>query len=84
MCLTARAIYEKMRQDPLVCKLWSGRQPKELNREQNKAMVTSMLNKFQLIQGPPGDQIYCVIYTLLIIQYYYILNFFKFKSDVGI
>ena len=49
----------QIRQDPLVYELWSGRQPKQLNREQREAVETAVQNKFQLIQGPPGKEI-CV------------------------
>jgi len=61
MCFTAhnhRITYNRMtqiRQNPLVYQLWSGIQPKQLNKEQKEAVETAVQSKFQLIQGPPGN-----------------------------
>jgi len=53
----------QIRQDPLVYQLWSGRQPQQLNKEQEEAVETAVQNKFQLIQGPPGNQ-YLLIHSI--------------------
>ena len=45
---------QRIRQDPLVFGLWSHDQ-RELNEEQRDSIFTAIRNKFQLIQGPPGD-----------------------------
>ena len=60
MYLTARGQrFVQVTQDPLVYELWSGRKPsskpKQLNSEQAESVEVSMKNKFQLIQGPPGN-----------------------------
>jgi len=40
----------------LVYELWSSRQPNQrLNMEQTEAVKAAMQNKFQFIQGPPGN-----------------------------
>jgi len=55
----------QIKQDPLVYKLWSGRQ--QLNREQREAVEIAVQNKFQLIQGPPGnDFLYFYIHLYII------------------
>jgi len=40
---------------PLVYKLWPDKQRKELNKEQKESVEIAIKNKFQLIQGPPGN-----------------------------
>ena len=60
MHFAARA--KRIEQDPLVYELWLGRQslsqPKQLNREQAESVDISMRKQFQLIQGPPGNDIH--------------------------
>jgi len=57
--LTAHA--KRFEQDPLVYELWLSKQPlsqpKQLNSEQKRSVDVAMTNKFQLIQGPPGNTI---------------------------
>lgn len=43
----------RIEQDPLVFTLWTRGQ--KLNMEQSDSLFTAIKNKFQLIQGPPGD-----------------------------
>ena len=53
-----RSVQKKMsriKQDPLVFALWSHGQ-QQLNGKQRNSLLAAIKNKFQLIQGPPGDQ----------------------------
>ena len=53
-CVLARHyVTTPIKQDPSVFALWSS--TKELNSEQRNSVFTAIKNKFQLIQGPPGD-----------------------------
>ena len=45
----------KIKRDPLVDKLWTGKQPQSMNEEQKESLKIAIKNKFQLIQGPPGN-----------------------------
>ena len=45
----------KIKRDPLVEKLWTGKQPQSINEEQKESLKIAIENKFQLIQGPPGN-----------------------------
>ena len=57
----------KPAEDPQVYMLWSSRQPKWLNREQATAVEIAMRNKFQLIQGPPGNAIMLSTQTVCVV-----------------
>ena len=46
-----------IKHDPLVEKLWTGGQ-QQINDEQKKSVKIAVENKFQLIQGPPGNNYY--------------------------
>ena len=55
--------------DPLVLKLWTGGQHQSINGEQHKSVGAALRNKFQLIQGPPGnlhDILYYMINKLVV------------------
>ena len=49
--------------DPLVLKLWTGGQQQSINEEQKKSVEAALQNKFQLIQGPPGNLHSILYYT---------------------
>ena len=57
--LAVFSIYKKtalVKRDPLVFALWPNTQNRNLNGKQNSSLLAAIKNKFQLIQGPPGDQ----------------------------
>ena len=50
---------DKIFEDQPVLALWSNDQLK-LNPEQKKSLCNAIKNKFQLIQGPPGNKLYSI------------------------
>ena len=50
---------DKIFKDKSVLALWSNGHHR-LNREQTQSLRTAVKNKFQLIQGPPGNKLYCI------------------------
>ena len=64
-CLTRNTLIKR---DPLVMKLWTDEQwqlmneeqeqRQSMNEEQTESVKIAIENKFQLIQGPPGNSLY--------------------------
>ena len=57
LLLAAHSVLKKttlVKKDPSVFSLWSSTQ--QLNVKQHDSLFAAIKNKFQLIQGPPGDR----------------------------